>query len=82
MAARLTAVTGYKFESLGLIPDIWDSVSREFIESRESHIVDNIQQYCSIVQTGIGGTSLIIGGEVDAGRYNEPSLAMIAYVSS
>jgi len=51
-----------------LIPDIWDNVSREFIEARESHIVDNIAQYCSIVQTGIGDTNMILGGEVDAGK--------------
>jgi RAT1-interacting protein len=58
---------GYKFESLALIPSIWDETSRDFIESRETHIVDNIQQYCSVVQTGIGSTSVILGGEVDAG---------------
>ncbi|KAF2669216.1 rai1 protein [Microthyrium microscopicum] len=57
---------GYKFESLALIPDIWDNVSRDFIESREEHIVDNIQQYCSVVYTQIGDASLVLGGEVDA----------------
>lgn len=59
---------GYKFESLALIPSIWDETSRDHIESRETHIVDNIAQYCSVVQTGIGSTSVILGGEVDAGK--------------
>ena len=60
--------SGYKFESLALIPDIWDNVSREFIESRGEHVVDNIQQYCSVVRTKIGDSDLILGGEVDAGK--------------
>jgi RAT1-interacting protein len=59
---------GYKFESLALIPDTWDEVSRDFIEGREEHVVDNIQQYCSVVQTGLGNHSVILGGEVDAGK--------------
>jgi len=59
--------SGYKFEALALIPDTWDAVSRDFIESRDQHIVDNFQQYCSVVETGIGSSSLILGGEVDAG---------------
>ncbi|OBT78450.1 hypothetical protein VF21_00990 [Pseudogymnoascus sp. 05NY08] len=57
---------GYKFETLSLIPDTWDATSREYIEGREEQIVNNAAQYCSVVQTGIGDTSLIIGGEVDA----------------
>jgi RAT1-interacting protein len=59
---------GYKFETLALIPDEWDAVPREFIDNREEHVVDNIEQYCSVVQTGIGNTTLILGGEVDAGK--------------
>ncbi|KFY96971.1 hypothetical protein V498_02340 [Pseudogymnoascus sp. VKM F-4517 (FW-2822)] len=57
---------GYKFETLCLLPDTWDATSREYIEGREEQIVNNAAQYCSVVQTGIGKTSLIIGGEVDA----------------
>jgi RAT1-interacting protein len=61
------AYMGYKFESLCLIPDIWDATSRDFIEGRERHVVSNRAQYCSIVRTGIGPFSMIMGGEVDAG---------------
>ncbi|OAF63003.1 Protein rai1 [Pseudogymnoascus destructans] len=57
---------GYKFETLSLLPDTWDATSREYIEGREEQIVNNAAQYCSVVQTGIGDTSLIIGGEIDA----------------
>jgi len=45
---------------------MWDNVSRDEIESREHKVVDNYSQYCSVVETGIGGVSMILGGEVDA----------------
>jgi hypothetical protein len=61
------ASLGYKFETLSLLPEPWDSTSRQFIESRETHIVNNKAQYCSVVRTGIGEAKLVIGGEVDAG---------------
>lgn len=57
---------GYKFETLSLIPDHWDPTSRDFIEGRETMIVNNNAQYCSVAKTGIGQTKLLIGGEVDA----------------
>jgi RAT1-interacting protein len=63
------AYMGYKFESLCLIPDTWDATSREFIEGREGHVVSNKAQYCSIVRTGIGSVSMVMGGEVDAGTH-------------
>jgi hypothetical protein len=68
----LTPPTGYKFETLCLLPDTWDATSREYIEGREDQIVNNSAQYCSVVQTGIGNSSLIIGGEVDAGTLTFP----------
>ena len=49
------------------MPAPWDETSRDYIENRENEIVNNYAQYCSIVKTGIGNTSLVIGGEVDAG---------------
>lgn len=67
-------MTGYKFETLSLIPDIWDNVSRDYIEGREKQQVSNYAQYCSVVRTGIGSSSLIIGGEVDAGMISFPIL--------
>ena len=43
-------------------------MSREYIEGRETAIVNNHAQYCSVVKTMIGkGNRLILGGEVDAG---------------
>lgn len=61
----LMSYWGYKFEALALIPDTFDATSRESIENREKEIVSNYEQYCSVVQTGIGSAGLIIGGEVD-----------------
>ena len=57
---------GYKFETLSLIPGPWDPTSRDYIEGRESQVVNNHAQYCSVVRTGVGSTRMIIGGEVDA----------------
>lgn len=31
-------------------------------------VVNNYAQYCSIVKTGIGNVTMILGGEVDAGK--------------
>ncbi|KAI1008038.1 Decapping nuclease [Podosphaera aphanis] len=56
---------GYKFESLCLLPQTWMETSRDEIEGREDAIVNNNAQYCSVVTTGIGNTSIILGGEVD-----------------
>ncbi|KAI0434509.1 RAI1 like PD-XK nuclease-domain-containing protein [Xylaria sp. FL1042] len=57
---------GYKFETLSCLPRPWGEVSREFIENRDEHIVNNKAQYCSVVRTGIGKTVMCLGGEVDA----------------
>jgi len=58
---------GYKFETLCLLKQPWDPTPREEIEERESEIVNNSAQYCSVVRTGIGNARIVIGGEVDAG---------------
>ncbi|KAI9711964.1 MAG: decapping endonuclease targeting mRNA [Chrysothrix sp. TS-e1954] len=62
----LMSFWGYKFETLSLLPRPWDECSRDFIEARETHVVSNYEQYCSVVETSIGGTSVITAGEVDA----------------
>jgi RAT1-interacting protein len=58
------------------MPDTWDATSRDYIEGRENEIVDNHAQYVSIVRTGIGNTTLVIGGEVDAGTTVLPFLIL------
>jgi len=35
---------GYKFETLSLLPDTWNNVSRDFIENRENEVVSNHAQ--------------------------------------
>lgn len=57
---------GYKFETLATLPKPWGEMSRDYIEGRESQQVSNKEQYCSVVRTGIGKTTLCLGGEVDA----------------
>lgn len=66
-------LAGYKFETLCLLPAPWHETSREYIESREKITVNNHAQYCSIVRTGIGSTTLVLGGEVDAVWDAKPS---------
>jgi RAT1-interacting protein len=57
---------GYKFETLATLPAPWGETSREYIENRDRHVVNNKAQYCSVVRTGIGKTVICLGGEVDA----------------
>lgn len=66
--SRLICSTGYKFEAISLISQPWESATREEIETRDEVVVNNNTQYCSVVRTGIGKRSLILGGEVDAGQ--------------
>ena len=63
--AEMFQYWGYKFETLSMLPKPWAEVSRDVIEAREQEPVENYSQYCSIVKTGIGSTSFVIGGEVD-----------------
>lgn len=64
---------GYKFETLCLIPEPWSQVSRDYIEGRGDHVVNNHAQYCSVVRTGFGDTSMVLGGEVDAVWDSKPA---------
>ncbi|KAG0637701.1 RAI1 like PD-XK nuclease-domain-containing protein [Tuber brumale] len=52
---------GYKFEEISTLPGNPSDFSREVIESRDHNIVNNEEQFCSIVKTGFGGVRLIIG---------------------
>ncbi|KXX73728.1 Decapping nuclease RAI1 [Madurella mycetomatis] len=56
----------YKFETLCTMPRPWGETSREYIENRDEEIVNNKEQYCSVVRTGFGNTIVCLGGEVDA----------------
>lgn len=57
---------GYKFETLSTLPRPWAECSRDEIEDRDSEIVSNHAQYCSVVHTGLGEHRMVLGGEVDA----------------
>lgn len=57
--------TGYKFEALALLPRPWAECSRDLIERRALAPVNNAEQYCSVVETGIADAKLVLGGEVD-----------------
>lgn len=57
--------SGYKFESIATVPKPLSEVSRASIDKRPKKVVNNIEQYCSVVRTGIGKTKIVLGGEVD-----------------
>ncbi|KAK0720843.1 rai-1 [Lasiosphaeris hirsuta] len=57
---------GYKFETLSTLPATWGETSRDYIEKRDNEIVNNKEQYCSVVRTGLGKSIICLGGEVDA----------------
>ena len=61
----LAMFSGYKFEEISTLQKTWDESTRSEIERRNENIVDNIQQYCSVVKTQLGSSTLVIGGEVD-----------------
>ncbi|CAN6610247.1 decapping nuclease Rai1p [Trichomonascus vanleenenianus] len=56
---------GYKFEGLATLDKPWPDTTRAEIDSRVSAPVNNIEQYCSIVRTGVGHVKTVLGGEVD-----------------
>jgi hypothetical protein len=62
---ELAMFAGYKFEERCTLEKTWDESSRKEIETRNENVVDNIQQYCSVVRTQLGSSTIIIGGEVD-----------------
>jgi RAT1-interacting protein len=62
---ELAMFSGYKFEELSTLTKTWDETTRQEIESRAKNVVDNFQQYCSIVKTQLGSSTIVMGGEVD-----------------
>ncbi|KAK9463851.1 RAI1 like PD-XK nuclease-domain-containing protein [Lipomyces oligophaga] len=75
MTARQELMTfwGYKFEKLATLPKPWSECTRSQIQDRGRSQVSNIEQYCSLVRTGIGSTRLVMAGEVDCVRDYLPS---------
>lgn len=56
---------GYKFEALTTLPKPWAQCSRSMIEKRDKKVVNNYEQYISVVKTGIGKVRTLLAGEVD-----------------
>ncbi|KAK6462581.1 RAI1 like PD-XK nuclease-domain-containing protein [Scheffersomyces coipomensis] len=57
--------SGYKFETISTLPKHWSDCSRQLIERRNKKIVNNFEQYLSVIRTGIGNIKMILVGEVD-----------------
>lgn len=56
---------GYKFETITTLKKPWSLSTREEIEKRDTKIVNNYEQFISVIKTGISNVSMIMGGEVD-----------------
>lgn len=57
--------SGYKFEKLAMLPKPWAECSRNIIESRHKLLVNNYEQFISVVRTSISGHKLVLAGEID-----------------
>ncbi|AMD22656.1 HHL114Cp [Eremothecium sinecaudum] len=57
--------SGYKFEALTVLSKPFPETPRHILEKRHKKLVDNGEQYISVVRTGIGKCKLILGAEVD-----------------
>ncbi|WPK26828.1 hypothetical protein PUMCH_004190 [Australozyma saopauloensis] len=56
---------GYKFETITTLPKPWAQCSRPMIEKRPKKVVNNYEQYISVVRSGIGKVKTVLAGEVD-----------------
>lgn len=70
---RKFTYSGYKFETIATLPKPWAQCSRKEIEKRNKLEVNNIEQYCTVVKTTIGSTSLLLGAEVDCAWDYKPT---------
>jgi RAT1-interacting protein len=57
--------SGYKFEKMATIPKPWSQCSRSLINKRNKQIVNNYEQYISVIRTGIGKVKMALAGEID-----------------
>lgn len=64
---------GWKFEALATLDKPWAETEREEIMNRHKKKVNNIEQYCSVVRSGVGKVKTLIGGEVDCVYDFKPS---------
>ncbi|KAA8915302.1 hypothetical protein TRICI_002549 [Trichomonascus ciferrii] len=63
---RLMCYWGYKFEAISMLDKPWSEATRDEIFDRpKTKQVNNIEQYLSIVRTGVGSVKLVLAGEVD-----------------
>lgn len=56
---------GYKFETLVTLSKPWAECTRPMIEKRTKKVVNNYEQYISVVRSGIGKVKTLLAGEVD-----------------
>jgi RAT1-interacting protein len=70
---KMMTYWGYKFETLSLLPTPPPATPKEIIDARPRAPTSNYAQHCSIVRTGFGPHTLLLGGEVDGLSAPKPS---------
>lgn len=56
---------GYKFETMTTLKKPWAETARKTIEKRHKQLVNNYEQYISVVRSGVGKVKTLLAGEVD-----------------
>jgi RAT1-interacting protein len=69
---ELLCYSGFKFEQVATISKPWSHCTREEIEGHFTAPVNNIEQYVSVVRTGVGKVGFVLGGEVDCAKDYKP----------
>lgn len=64
--AKRLAYGGYKFEALSTVPVPPQFATPEILKERESAVVNNNEQFCSVLKTRLEGDLMFLGAEVDA----------------
>ena len=62
---QIDTYTGYKFEGIATLDKPLPYVEREVIEKRPRKILNNGDEYITVVRTGVGECKVVLGAEID-----------------
>lgn len=62
---QLDIYSGYKFEGIATLAQPLPYVERNIVEKRPKKILNNGDEYITVVRTGVGECKMILGAEVD-----------------
>lgn len=62
---QLDTYSGYKFEGISTLSQPLPFVERTIVEKRPKKILNNGDEYITVVRTGVGNCRMVLGAEVD-----------------